>query len=355
MKKNKDHILPVEGPGIVYVNSKGALFNCDCMDLLSTIKDNTIDLVFTDPPFNLGKDYETPKFRDTRDSDDYEKWCHDWLMELIRVLRPGGALTIYQWPKWFIELGAWLSKNHDIQYRSLISLKMKGGFPIKGRLHPSNYGILYYVKKWTNKEDRPTFNVVRYQSPVCRHCGKEIRDYGGYRKKFRKFEDENGILWIQISDFWEDTRPARHDKSRRVQINELPVHIPERVILMASEPRDVVLDIFGGGGSTYHAAQMHERYWIGCDIADTSTQATLSRFATIWGRREADALAIKVAHCFKPEYAKYFKRKWSERKNSLIRSVPLLCNGEKYLNSNLISKSKVLESKNSVCHQEQTD
>jgi site-specific DNA-methyltransferase (adenine-specific) len=341
---SKDRVFPVEKPDTVYVNSWGILFNCNCMNLLSTINDNTIDLVFTDPPFNLGKDYDTSKFHDRQDSEKYELWCHSWLKELIRVLRPGGSLTIYQWPKWFIELGAWLSKNPDIEYRSLISLKMKGGFPIKGRLHPSNYGILNYVKKWAKKEDKPTFNVVRYKSPICRHCGKEIRDYGGYREKFRKFEDKNGILWIQISDFWEDTRPARYDKSRKVQINELPVHIPERVILMASNPRDVVLDIFGGGGSTYHAAQMHRRYWIGCDIADTSTQATLSRFATIWGRQEADDLPRRVARCFKQEYVKYFRRKWSERSNSLINTVPLLRNGEKYLDPKLLSKSKVLKS-----------
>jgi len=258
-------------------------------------------------------------------------------LELIRVLRPGGTLAIYQWPKWFIELGAWLSKNPDIEYRSLISLKMKSGFPIKGRLHPANYGILYYVKR----RGKFTFNVVRQKPPVCRHCGKLVRDYGGYRKKYRKFEDEDGIPWIQISDFWEDTRAARQDKSRKLQINELPVHIPERIILMASNPSDVVLDIFGGGGSTYHAAQMHERFWIGCDIAEASILATLSRFATVWGREEQD-MPPDVTRCFKSEYIDYFLQRRSERNLALIRKAPILENGKSLFNQNVTSKSKVL-------------
>jgi site-specific DNA-methyltransferase (adenine-specific) len=328
---------PSEALNIAYVNKQGILLNCDCLNLLSTISDDSIDLVFTDPPFNLNKDYDTSRFRDRRDPDEYEIWCHSWLMELIRVLKPGGALTIYQWPKWFIELGSWLSKNRDIEYRSLISLKMKGGWPIKGRLHPSFYGILYYVKKGA----KPTFNVVRYRSPTCRHCGKEIRNYGGYRQKFKKFEDDNGIPWIQISDFWEDTRPATYDKSRKLQINELPFHIPERVILMASNPGDVVLDIFGGGGSTFHAAQLLNRYWIGCDIAETSTRATLSRFATIIGTNEEKSFPEKIKNCLKPAYLELFQKNWSSRQTSLIKDVPLLPNGTRYLDAKAISKSRI--------------
>ena len=214
---------------------------------------------------------------------------------------------------------------------------MKSGFPIKGRLHPANYGILYYVKRG----EKFTFNVVRQKPPVCRHCGKLIRDYGGYRKKYEKFEDEDGIPWIQISDFWEDTRPARQDKSRKLKINELPVHIPERIILMASNPGDVVLDIFGGG-STYHAAQMHERFWIGCDIAEASIRATLSRFATIWGPEEQDMPLDEVTRCFKPEYIDYFLKGKNERNLALIRHVPILGNGKSRFSRNVTSKSKVL-------------
>src|SRR5205085_4047616 len=113
-----------------------------------------------------------------------------------------------------MDLGAWLNGLPILEYKSWIAIKMKNGFPIKGRLHPAHYGILYYVKRGA----KPNFNIVRTKSPTCRHCGELIRDYGGYRKKFERYEDENGIPWISLSDFWDDTRPERHNKTRENQV-----------------------------------------------------------------------------------------------------------------------------------------
>lgn len=266
------------------------------MALLKHMLPDSIDLTFIDPPFNLGKDYSTDTFTDALETEVYRSWCQSWLLELIRVLRPGGALFLYHWPKWLIELGHWLNTLPIMEYRSWTAMKMKGGFPIKNRLHPAHYGILYYTKHGA----KPTFNVVRHRAPTCRHCGKEIRDYGGYRRKFEKYEDDDGIPWIQISDFWEDTRPARQDKARKLNIVELPLHIPERVILMASNPDDVILDIFGGSGSTYHAAQLHQRKWIGCEIADTTP--ILQRMKTCFEFQAITEIEPTLREYFKPEF-----------------------------------------------------
>ncbi len=267
-------------PKSTYLSQNGVLFEADCMDFLSVVRTDSVDTVFVDPPFNLGKVYESTDFNDNLDIESYRKWCRGWLIELVRVLRPGGSLFIYHWPLWLMDLGSWLNTLPTLTYRSWIALNMKTGFPIKNRVHPAHYGILYYTKNG----DKPTFNVVRYKTPTCRHCGKEQRDYGGYRDKFVKYEDESGVPWIQISDFWDDTRPARQDKSRQLQINELPVHIPERVILMSTNPGDIVLDCFAGGGSTIHAADMHDRLWLASDLGSTS--AILERLASLKGRQE---------------------------------------------------------------------
>ena len=282
-------------PKIRYSSTKGVFFRADCMHLLAGIKQDSIDLVFIDPPFNLGKDYGVGNYNDRMETEAYRTWCHEWLLELIRVLRPGGALFLYHWPFWLIEFAAWLNTLPAIQYRSWIALKMKSGFPIKGRIHPAHYGLLYYTKKGASG----TFNVIRHRTPTCRHCGKMTRDYGGYRKKFEKFEDEKGVPWIQISDFWEDTRPARQDKVRKNCVNELPLHIPERCILLASNPGDVVLDCFGGGGSTYHAAQNHKRKWIGCELGDPAP--TLRRIATFLAQKVAYP-SSDIRNCFKQSF-----------------------------------------------------
>lgn len=277
-----------------FVSETGVLFKTDCLDLLSGIRESSVDLVFVDPPFNLGKAYETD-FSDDMETETYRNWCRAWIIELTRVLKPGGALFLYHWPKWLMELGAWLNTLPAMEYKSWIALKMKSGFPIRGRIHPAHYGLLYYVKRGA----KPTFNVVRAKSPTCRHCGKLVRDYGGYRKKFERFEDDEGVPWIQISDFWEDTRPARQDKARQLQINELPLHIPERAILMASNPGDVVLDCFAGGGSTLHAAHMHNRLWIGGELGEPIP--ALQRIATFIGDKEADRPSSRLLECFTTE------------------------------------------------------
>lgn len=333
----KDSIMSNIMPYLAYINQNGAFFRSDCLDLLQGIKSNTISLCFTDPPFNLGKVYEDPTFNDNISKDKYFDWCKSWILELIRVLKPGGSLCIYLLPKTAIDLGFWLNQNKDVTYRSLIAMKMKSGFPIRGRIHPALYTILYYTKNGK----KPIFNVVRNKAPLCRKCNGEIRDYGGYRKKFKKFEDENGTPWIQISDFWEDTRPARQDKSRKQQINELPLHIPERIILMTTnkETDNIVLDILGGGGSTCHAAQMHNRLWIGCDIND---KPALSRFATIWGRTESETLNPKIEECFEETFIGNLLTEKKDNDIHPINRVPRLTNGRSMVKKDVVSKSKVL-------------
>jgi site-specific DNA-methyltransferase (adenine-specific) len=293
-------------PRLIYTSAEGVLFQGDCIALMGKMLPDSVDLVFADPPFNLGKEYGTKTFTDTLEYEAYKSWCHMWLLEMIRVLRPGGALFLYHWPKWLMELGQWLNSLPSLEYRSWIAMKMKSGFPIRNRLHPAHYGLLYYTKAGTV----PTFNVVRHRAPVCRHCGKEIRDYGGYREKFKKFEDADGIPWIQISDFWEDTRPARKDKSRSLQLVELPLHIPERAILMASNPSGIVLDVFGGSGSTYHAAQLHGRRWIGCEIADVTP--ILQRLKTAFDFNPTSNIDPIFSRCFKSEFINHELQAFTE-------------------------------------------
>ena len=318
------------------VGKSGFLFRADCLELLPNISENTVDMVFVDPPFNLGKDYDTPNFTDKMETETYRSWCRAWLLELIRVLKPGGALFLYHWPRWLMDFGGWLNTLPAITYRSWIAMKMKSGFPIRGRLHPAHYGLLYYTKRGA----KPVFNVVRHMTPVCRHCGRLVRDYGGYRKKFTKFEDKNGIPWIQISDFWEDTRPARQDKSRRNLMNELPLHIPERAILMATNQNDVVLDCFSGGGSTLHAAQMHGRRWIGADICDNT--AALRRLRTFFGKDETKRPPPNLLRCFNAAFQRTVIQPYvSTRTPGLINKAGDIEDVAKSMDE-YASKSKVL-------------
>jgi site-specific DNA-methyltransferase (adenine-specific) len=108
-----------------------------------------------------------------------------------------------------------------------------------------------------------TFIPDRLPMDTCRHCFREVKDYGGYKDKMNP-------KGINLSDVWRDIPPVRHAKfKRREGANELSIKLLDRVIQMASKEGDLVLDPFGGSGTTYAVAQILRRRWIGMEIGPT--------------------------------------------------------------------------------------
>jgi len=240
----------------VFTTHCGILFQADCKTLFANLKDSSLDSVFADPPFNLGKIYGKGEVNDALNTQDYLKWCYEWLDECIRVLKPGGALFIYILPQWGYRFASYL-EDREMLFRHWIALSMKGTFPRGRKLYPAHYALLYF-----SKGEPKTFNRVRLPIPSCRHCGKDLKDYGGHRKYLNP-------LGLNLTDFWDDTAPARHKKFKaRWHVNELKPMIPRRCIEMSTDPGDIILDPFGGGGSTFEAAEETGRLWLGTEITD---------------------------------------------------------------------------------------
>lgn len=238
----------------VFTTSHGALFGMDCVKLLQSIKTETIDTIFADPPFNIGKDYKN-SYNDNQDQSKYIGWSREWIHESCRTIKPGGSFFLYATPELAIQFAQILGEK--MTFRHWIAVTMKGSFPRGNKLYPAHYALLYYTKGYP-----ATFNKLRLPIETCRHCGGEIRDYGGHRKKM----NPDGV---SLADVWTDTSPNRHKKFKvRPGVNELKLIIPERAILMSTNPGDLVLDPFGGGGSTFQAAEMNHRNWLGSELYD---------------------------------------------------------------------------------------
>jgi len=232
----------------------GILYDGDCLTILRGMKSGVIDTVFADPPFNLGKNYKNG-FNDKVSQAEYFAWSREWILECCRVLKPGGAFFLYATPELAVNFAPIMGER--LEFRHWIALTMKGTYPRGNKLYPAHYALLYYTR------GRPrVFNKMRLPIDTCRHCGKELRDYGGHRDKMHP----DGV---NLTDFWTDTSPNRHLKFKvRPGVNELKLVIPERAILISTEPNDIVLDPFGGGGTTYQAAEKHHRNWIGVELFD---------------------------------------------------------------------------------------
>ena len=100
----------------------GELYQADCLNVLKSLKPETVDLGFADPPFNLGKKYSS-KIDDAKASHEYLDWCKTWLDGTIHVLKPGGSLFLWNLPKWNLPLGAYLEKR--LTFRHWISVDIK--------------------------------------------------------------------------------------------------------------------------------------------------------------------------------------------------------------------------------------
>lgn len=266
-----------EGPALRHLKpavstSRGLLYSTDCFNVFGALKTESIDCVFADPPFNLGKDYGHGSVRDALARLDYLKWSFAWIDECIRLLVPGGALFVYILPQWGFHFASHIEER-GMTFRHWIALSMKGTFPRGRKLYPAHYALLYFTKGVPK-----TFNRVRLPIPVCRHCGRDIKDYGGHRKYLNP-------AGLNLTDFWDDTAPARHQKFKsRWHINELKPMIPARCIEVSTGEGGVVLDPFGGGGSTFEAAERLKRYWLGAEVATAG--AVRQRFRRLYPDRE---------------------------------------------------------------------
>ena len=237
-----------------FSTQNGVLFRGDCLDVMKLVKDEAVDTVFADPPFNLNKFYGA-RVNDNKSDSEYIAWCKLWLNESVRVLKPGGSLFVYNIPKWNMLLGAYLYEK-GLEFRHSVAISMKAGLPIPRRLYPCHYSLLYF-----SKGKPKSFRKIRTPIETCRHCGKEIKDFGGHR-------DAMNPKGVNLSDMWLDISPVRHwkFKSPKRKANQLSTKILERVVEISTSPGDVVLDPFGGSGTTYAVCESRSRRWIGMEI-----------------------------------------------------------------------------------------
>jgi len=232
---------------------EGILVQGDALDFLRNLPEGCADLVFLDPPFNLGKHYtDGDATLDERPPDVYAAWLVSVVQDSARVLRKGGALYLYHLPAWAMRVGAVLEK--ELQFRHWIAISMKNGFARGKRLYPAHYGLLFFTKGAPRVFRRPKLKPAR-----CRHCNELIKDYGGYLSIIER-------KGINLSDFWEDLSPVRHATTKHRKANELPSKLFERIIRMSGRRGGLYVDPFAGGGSGVVAAVNAGMRFAACDL-----------------------------------------------------------------------------------------
>ena len=233
-----------------------SILHGDCLELLSAVPDESVDVTFADPPFNLKKRYSS--YRDNLELSRYVEWCNKWLQELVRVTKPTGSIFIHNIPKWLTYFSAELNKIADFKHWIAWDAMST---PLGKTLLPTHYGILYYAKD----AHKLKFYDIRYPHHRCRKCEILRKDYGGKKNKLHPF----GPI---VSDVWSDLHRIKHNKRRDKHPCQLPIHLLERIILMSTDEGDVVLDPFMGTGTTAVAAKRLGRNYIGIELDENYIQ-----------------------------------------------------------------------------------
>ena len=230
-----------------YINK---IYQGDCLELFKNIPDNSVDMTFADPPFNLKKNYNG--YKDSLKFQEYLNWCEKWISEMVRVTKPTGSIFLHNIPKWLTYYATYLNKSaffkHWISWDAPTS-------PMGKSLQPAHYGILFY-----GKEEKGTkINELRYPHKRDRKQGFLLKDYGGKKDKLHPF----GPL---VADTWTDIHRVKHNKNRDTHPCQLPIHLLDRIILLSTDENDIVLDPFSGTGTTAISAKRLGRKYIGFEL-----------------------------------------------------------------------------------------
>jgi site-specific DNA-methyltransferase (adenine-specific) len=233
----------------------------DCLELIKNIPDNSVDLTFADPPFNLKKNYT--KYEDSKELDDYLNWCEKWIKEMVRVTKPSGSICVHNIPMWLTYYASFLNKHayfrHWISWDALSK-------PRGNSLQPAHYGILFYAK------DRKKQKVFEIRSPHKRdrRTGFLQKDYGGKKNNLHPY----GPI---LTDVWTDIHRIKHNGLREEHPCQLPIQLLERIILLTTNKGNVVLDLFAGTGVTAVAAKKLGRKFIAFEIDENYIKISQER------------------------------------------------------------------------------
>lgn len=227
------------------------IINADCMDVLRKLPDSSIDLVVTSPPYNLknstgngmkdgrgGKwanaalidGYEN--YDDCMPNEEYAKWQHEVLMELVRIIKDDGA--IFYNHKWRVQAGLMQDRRdivYDVPLRQIIIWKRKGGI---------NFNSGYFL---------PTYEVIYLIAKKDFKLAPHMNSYG---------------------DVWEIMQEQRNDHPA-----PFPVELIDRIV--SSTTGQIVLDPFMGSGTTAVVAAGLGRDFIGIEKSAKYCEAAMER------------------------------------------------------------------------------
>lgn len=235
-----------------YGNDHAAIFHGDCLHYLTQIESESVDMVFADPPYNIGKQFGD--FKDAWPSDDdYVKWSKVWIDECIRVLKPNGSIYVMCSTQAMPYIDIYLRNRIEILSRMVWSYD-SSGVQAKKFFGSMYEPIIFGVKDKKNY----TFNAGAILVEAKTGSKRKLIDYRGDVPKPYNTKKVPGNVW-------EFPRVRYRMDEYEEHPSQKPEALLERAILASTNAGDVVLDPFSGTFTTSAVASRLGRRSIGIE------------------------------------------------------------------------------------------
>lgn len=246
---------------------KNKIHQGDCVKLLAEVEAGTVDLVFADPPFNIGYDYD--EYDDRRDESDYIRWCQEWISGVHRVLKPDGTFWLAIGDEYAAELKI-LSQRTGFHCRSWVIWYYTFGVNCVNGFSRSHTHLFHFVKdpsKFTFNRTNPQIRVQSARQLV--YADNRANPNGRLPDNTWITRPQDAPLsFSPTHDTWYFARVAGTFKEREgFHGCQMPEQLLARVIRASSNPQDLVLDPFGGSGTTLVVAKKLGRRWLGFELS----------------------------------------------------------------------------------------
>jgi site-specific DNA-methyltransferase (adenine-specific) len=243
----------------------GQIHQGDCIEGMQRLPDATVDLVFADPPFNIGYQYDA--YDDSLEEEKYLAWSADWMREVHRVLKPNGTFWLAIGDEYAAELKI-EAKKLGFKTRNWVIWYYTFGVHCKSKFTRSHAHLFYFIKD----EKNFTFNFDGVAVPSARQL--VYNDKRGNPKG--RTPDDTWILRPQDCDGFTDTedtwyfpRVAGTFKERAgFHGCQMPEQLLGRVIRGCSNEGDVVMDPFSGSSTTLTVAKKLGRNFAGFELSE---------------------------------------------------------------------------------------
>ena len=287
----------------------------DNLAVMRSLPSKSIDLIYLDPPFFSGRDYnfifgdddEVRTFSDIWDGGlpTYLTWLNARLWEIRRLLKDTGSIFIHL--DWHACHYVKCELDKIFDYNNFVNEIIwcyTGNQKPKRTFTKKHDNIFWYCKDLDNYKFNQIYDeysegtIKRYN-----HIDKDgrrykINKYGG--KKTKSYMDNKGK---PVYDYWKIPYVIGGCKESIGYPTQKPEVLLERVIKACSNKNDIVADFFSGGGTTAAVAEKLGRRWIACDVSRIAISVARDRIQKIYSEKSGiEPINKKAKHGFEIQY-----------------------------------------------------